>query len=283
MKRKRLFGKSMLCILLLLVFFSLCGFDSEEQKVYDEAGLLSDQEEAELQELLVKKAQETEQDFIIVTTDDNEGKSARRYADDFYDTHRFGYEKENGSGVLLFLDMDGREVYISTAGTAIQNYTDAEIDSTLDALIPLMKDKDYMGVCRTFIEDAGRHLTGGDEAQNGYYDADSDRFVSTELTGWQKVFTPSRILLHLVVAFVLSGIIVLCIAHNRKTKMSVGSGTYLKDGQLGFRERSDHFTHTTVVTRHIPRNDDSHSSGGGYSSSHTSSGGHSHGGGGRSF
>ncbi|MCD2492012.1 TPM domain-containing protein [Lacrimispora sp. NSJ-141] len=283
MIRKRLIGKNMLCILLLFIFFILCGFDSEEQKIYDEAGLLSGQEEEELQDLLVKKAQETEQDFIIVTTDDNEGKSARSYADDFYDTHKFGYEKENGSGVLLLLDMDGREVYISTAGTAIQNYTDAEIDNTLDSLIPLMKKKDYMGVCRTFIEDAGRRLTGGDEAQNGYYDADSDQFVSAELSGWQKVFTPSRILIHLAAAFVLSGIIVACIAHNRKTKMSVGSGTYLKDGQLGFRARSDRFTHTTVVTRHIPRDNDSHSSGGGYSSSHTSSGGHSHGGGGRSF
>lgn len=281
MKKRLLF---FLSFILITVF--LCGFDSEERKVYDEADLLSEQEEEELQELLVQLAVDAEQDLIVVTTNDNAGKSSQDYADDFYDDHGFGYERKNGSGILLLLNMDDREVYISTAGTAQEKYTDDEIDSTLDVLIPYMKSENYMGACTSFAETAVRCLKGGQTADNGYYDPETDRFVSTEKTGWQKVFSPGRILVNLLIAFAVSVVVVFCIAHNRKTKMSVGSGTYLKDGKLGFRDRGDRFTHTTVVTRHIPKNDGGSGSsggGGGHSSTHVSSGGHSHGGGGRGF
>ena len=95
----------------------VCGFDSQEKKVYDDGELLTDAEEERLQELLVETAKRTEQDLIVVTIRDNGGKEAGDYADDFYDEHGFGYEKDNGSGVLFLIDMDARDFYISTAGT----------------------------------------------------------------------------------------------------------------------------------------------------------------------
>lgn len=275
------------CLLVFLSVFLFCGFDSEEQKVYDDAGLLSDEEEKELETLLIKTARETEQDLIIVTTDNNEGKSARDYADDFYDENKFGYEKENGSGVLLLIDMDDRELYISTAGTAIEKYTDDEIDVTLDEVAPYLSNGDYMGACTGFVECAGRYLTGGQMAQNGYYDKEQDRFVENNKSeaAWKKALQPSRLLMNLLIAFIISSVIVFIIAHNRKAKMSVGNQTYLKDGGVKIRGKGDHFTHTTVVTRQIPKDNGGGPGGssGSHSSSHVSSGGHSHGGGGRSF
>ena len=77
---------------LLALTVLLCGFDSQEQKVYDDAGLLSEEERGELQEMLVAAAYDTKQDLVIVTTADSGGKSAREYADDFYDEHGFGYD-----------------------------------------------------------------------------------------------------------------------------------------------------------------------------------------------
>ena len=63
---KKLRKISMLLLLLLTAGTLLCGFDSEEQKVYDDADLLTEEEEAELQELLVETAHRIEQDLIIV-------------------------------------------------------------------------------------------------------------------------------------------------------------------------------------------------------------------------
>ncbi|HIZ44903.1 MAG TPA: TPM domain-containing protein [Firmicutes bacterium] len=281
MKKKTGFRKMLLlwaaCFLAAAL---LCGFDENEQRVYDGAELLTAAEEEELQTLLTQQAQEARQDLIVVTVSDNEGKSAQAYADDFYDTHGFGYEQENGSGVLLLLDMDGREIYISTAGTAIEEYTDGEIEDTLDVLVPLMQDGAYMEVCRTFAGEAVRCLTGGDTAQNGAYDAGSDRFTEYD-AGGEKTNWLGRAGICLLGAAVISGIIVFFIARGRKSRMTAGSGTYLKNGRIDIRQSSDRFTHTTVVVRQIPK--DNGSSGGGHSSSHVSSGGRSHGGGGRSF
>ena len=265
--------------------FLLCGFDSQEKKVYDDGELLTEAEEEELQKLLVSGAQNTEQDLVIVTTDDNGGKEARDYADDFYDQHGFGYEKENGSGVLFLIDMDARTIYISTAGTAIEKYTDMEIEDTLDAIMPSMRSGDYGEACRTFISEAIRCLNGGDVAEDGYYDEKTDRFVEKPADGgWKQALSFKRLAILFSVSAALAAFVVLIISWKRKTRMSVNGGTYLKDGKVDFRERRDQFTHTTVVTRHIPKNNGGGgSSGGGHSSYHTSSGGHSHGGGGRSF
>ncbi len=264
--------------------FLFCGFDSQEKKVYDDGGLLTEAEEKRIQKLLVSGAQNTEQDLVIVTTYDNGGKEARDYADDFYDEHGFGYEKENGSGVLFLIDMDARTIYISTAGTAIEKYTDMEIEDTLDAIMPSMRSGNYEEACRTFISEAVVCLNGGDADENGYYDEKTDRFVERPAdSGWKRALSFKRLAILFSVSAALAAFTVLIISWKRKTRMSVNGGTYLKAGKVDFREKRDQFTHTTVVTRHIPKDNGGGGSGGGHSSFHTSSGGHSHGGGGRSF
>ena len=291
---KKLRKISMLLLLLLTAGTLLCGFDSEEQKVYDDADLLTEEEEAELQELLVETAQRIEQDLIIVTTDDAEGKSSMEYADDFFDEHGFGYEKSNGSGVLYLIDMDNRQIYISTAGTGIEQYTDNEIESTLDVLYEHVSDQDYYDSCTAFVKEAEKCLTGGESADNGYYDSERESFVDYDSSDYKKIrwqdslaeaFQPGTLFMNLGIAAVIAGIITLIISHNRKTQTTVSSRTYLKQGSLHQNEHTDFFTHTTVVTRKIEHdnNNSSGGGGGGHSSSHSSSSGASHGGGGRSF
>ena len=58
-----------------------------------------------------------------VTTDDAQGKSATAYADDFFDEH----STEQEDGVALLIDMDNREITISTCGIAIRYLTDSRI------------------------------------------------------------------------------------------------------------------------------------------------------------
>ncbi len=291
---KKLRKISMLLLLLLTAGTLLCGFDSEEQKVYDDADLLTEEEEAELQDLLVETAQRIEQDLIIVTTDDAEGKSSMEYADDFFDEHGFGYEKSNGSGVLYLIDMDNRQIYISTAGTGIEQYTDNEIESTLDVLYEHVSNQDYYGSCTAFVKEAEKCLTGGESADNGYYDSERESFVDYDSSDYKKIrwqdslaeaFRPGTLFMNLGIAAVIAGIITLIISHNRKTQTTVSSRTYLKQGSLHQNEHTDFFTHTTVVTRKIEHdnNNSSGGGGGGHSSSHSSSSGASHGGGGRSF
>lgn len=47
--------------------------------------------------------------MLMLTTDDTNGKTTQEYADDFFDAIA-----ENGDGVALLIDMQNREICIST-------------------------------------------------------------------------------------------------------------------------------------------------------------------------
>ncbi len=128
---------------MLLVSLLLCGYSNLDEKVFDDADLLTDEEEEKLQEAIVSMAQETSFDIIVVTASDTGGKTSQQYADDFYDDHEFGYEQDNGSGILFLIDMYNREYYISTAGEAISAFTDADIEDMLDAICTDMRQGEY--------------------------------------------------------------------------------------------------------------------------------------------
>ena len=96
--------------------------------MYDEAGLLTADEIADLNDEIASFMEESGWNVYAVTTDDAQGKSATAYADDFFDEH--SPDKEDG--VALLIDMDNREITISTCGIAIRYLTDSRIDDILD-------------------------------------------------------------------------------------------------------------------------------------------------------
>ena len=160
-------------------------------------------------------------------------------------------KNSNGSGVLYLIDMDNRQIYISTAGTGIEQYTDNEIESTLDVLYEHVSDQDYYGSCTAFVKEAEKCLTGGESADNGYYDSERESFVDYDSSDYKKIrwqdslaeaFRPGTLFMNLGIAAVIAGIITLIISHNRKTQTTVSSRTYLKQGSLHQNEHTD-FVH----------------------------------------
>lgn len=285
-----------LAISILAAALLLCGYSSLEEKVFDQADILDSDEEDDLREDIAELARTMSLDIIIVTTDDAEGKSARDYADDFYDGHGFGYEKSNGSGILFLIDMDNREAYISTAGTAIEMYTDRDIDRMLDDhIMPCMYDGDYYYACLEFLECVETYGTNDDVAHNGYYDKEQDAFIeytpeqiraNERAAARKRILSPAGILSRLAISMVIGAAAVGVMMLNVRSQKAAGGRVYLKQGSERVNTRQDYKTNTTVTSRRIPQNDGNSGrsgGGGGHSSSHSSSGGHSHGGGGRSF
>mgnify|MGYP000266031902 CR=1 FL=1 len=90
-------------LVMALFFCMMCGFDSTAQKVYDDAGLLTSDQINRLEALCVSKAETSQIDLIIVTTDSTKGRSSMRYAEDFYMAHDFGYDKLHGDGALMLI------------------------------------------------------------------------------------------------------------------------------------------------------------------------------------
>ena len=73
------------------------------------------------------------------------------YADDFYDSGNFGYDGPHGTGVLFLIDMDNREIYISTCGDSIYYLTDARIETILDAAFDYVSNGQYYDAAKKFL------------------------------------------------------------------------------------------------------------------------------------
>ena len=81
-------------------------------RVFDQADLFLEEEEKELQQAIDALREKMDMDAAVVTAEENPG-SAQAYADDFYEAHGFGTGSGH-DGALLLIDMDNRELCIST-------------------------------------------------------------------------------------------------------------------------------------------------------------------------
>lgn len=128
---------------------------NRSESVYDFAGLLDDSQENDIQEKISEAIASTKLDIVVLTVNQNFGYSQRNLADDFFDYGGFGYEDniEFPSGVLLLVDMEDRQIYISTGGIAILYFNDEIIDIILDDITENASEGDYVKLCEEFVED----------------------------------------------------------------------------------------------------------------------------------
>ena len=117
-------------------------------KVYDFANLLTDSEKTSIQKEIDRAVQNTKLEIVVLTVNNNLGYSQRRLADDFYDYGGFG-----DTGILLLVDMQAREIYISTAGIAVLYFNDTVIETILDDIAGNASAGDYKRLCEEFCED----------------------------------------------------------------------------------------------------------------------------------
>ncbi len=133
MRQKKIFMFKGYCICLAVYDFTcsrrtacmLCSRrkNVSQQTVYDDAALLTPEEIETLESELDAAGEKTGWNMLMLTTDDTNGKTTQEYADDFFDAIA-----ENGDGVALLIDMQNREICISTGGIAIRYLTDARIE-----------------------------------------------------------------------------------------------------------------------------------------------------------
>lgn len=262
-------------IVLSFVFFLLVSFvcpvfaqAAQPERIIDNAGLLSSSEEAELEDRISGLEEEYGVNLVLLTENRISG-TAVTYADDYYDEH--GYSQD---GVLLLINMQRREWYISTAGKCIGWLTDYGIQEIGDMMAPSFSDGEYADGFFLYLDCLDQFFKQGEKGAP--YDV-NHVYKHRTAFGFTMIFFGS-LLVGLLVAFsVLS-------AMKRKMKTAVfqpAANEYLKDRQFQVTDHHDRFLYSTVTRTAIPRDTDTSSGGG--SSTHTSSSGSSHGGGGGHF
>lgn len=269
-------------ILTLICFFTLCSsLMAAVPRVNDLADLLSLDEIESLEKKLDILSETYQMETVIVTTNDAEGKTSRDYADDFYDTNGYGYG-DNYDGALFLIDMDNRQLWISTSGLATRYLTDSRIERLNDTIAPYLTKANYYEGCNVFINGIENYFKSGIPS-NSHLTFEDGKKPFTNSYG--NPLTPKNYLLYagiaLLVALVMASIVRAIISYRYKHPRHTVPATLPDRLSVNYTEKHDQFISTHTTRTKIETSSSSGSGGG--SSMHTSSSGRSHGGGGRGF
>ena len=241
--------------------------------IVDSAGLLKDEQKAEL----IKKIEAIHEKYnfqiVLHTTKSIGNKKISDYADDFYDYN--GYAKD---GLLFMLNMNegkstGKEYYTSTSGfgeTAFTDYAIKDSDSRINSKVSsLLKDGKYYEAFDKYLDLADIFLA---QAKNGKpYDTNHPYVTAGEY-----------VLMEMAVVIV-AAIIAYFAVKKMKKKMNNAvlkkeAADYMVDGSMNVMNGFARYVRSDISR--VKRAQSNNSSSGG---SHESSSGDSHGGGGGNF
>ena len=303
----------LLLVVALLAAFSVCAFatggipaDRQKPLLVDDADLLTADEEAAVLAVLEQKSAAVAADIAVVTVNDTDGQSIDSFAMDYYDYNGYGQGDDN-DGVLLMINMEEREYWITTTGFCIEAITDYGLEKIENDFLSALSGGNYVSAFRTFANDCETLISAArqgniydyyistsdpDNGYGGYYnDAynyfDGDSYLPQN----QKTFSVGgNALLALAIGFVLALITAFSMRSQlTSVRRKYEASNYVVPGSLALRQNEDRFLYSTVAQTPIPQHTEDHSShsgpgftGGG---SHTSFGssGVPHGGGGGKF
>lgn len=228
---------------------------TEETNVYDDANLLTSTEIDQLDKKIASINQKNGYDIYIVTTNDDQGYSSDLYADYFFDE---GHNQKHIIGedtVILLINMDYREVWISGYGKCEQIITDRIASTIAESITSDLSDHQYYSACNLAVKKISEYMT--------------------------KDFFYFHLWFQALVAFGLGGIIVGVMAISRTTPITTNANTYLDQQHSKMRFHHDNYIRTVVTKRRKPQ--ENHNGGSHGGGSHSGPSGHSHSGGGARF
>lgn len=245
------------------------------EKVYDFADLFTDSEEQSLYEEITKYIDKYKMDLAVVTISSNVKSSAQEYADDFYDYNDFGINSSK-DGVLFLIDMDTRNIHMTTTGQAIKMYDDKRVDEALDLVYQHMTDQEYYLGTTKFINKISSDMDSGVPSSNKNMVIDKDGNVH--------MIKRVNYLFITVLSFVVATVVIaILIAKNKLVRKATTAEEYLVKDSVKINNDG-----TTLISSNTVKHKIEHDSGGGSSSSggssfHSGSSGSSHGGGSHGF
>ena len=253
MKIKRLFFLALLAAILAGSVFS-------QERIVDNAGLLSDGQKENLRRLTSSIFQNYNFDLVIVTERDIGNTSPMVYADDYFDYNGYGQDG------CLFLQVTGsRDYWFSTSGSGIEilnPFAFGKLEN--DAVRNLSEGNNYEAYL-SFIQnwDLFLNLDQHYRSYNFFY-------------AWNAVLVTVSWIIALSIGF----IVVQVWKKGMNTALpQKAAAAYVVSGSLNFKTRKDDFLYSTV-TRTRRQTETTSSGGGGI---HTGSSGTSHGGGGGKY
>lgn|GEM_PF-488915 len=286
-------------ISLSLAFFAFASFSvfafAFKNEVCDYASLFSEDEYSEIVLQAHDYSAATDISLSVLTIDYAQGLSSEEYANDYIDNLIDG-EGWNEDCMLFMIDMDNRNVWISTTGRAENIYYD--VDSVIDGGYDYLVNGEYgqciLGMIETATDIYSSYGYSSDDYYGGYHDdgyyGDYEYDYGYDYDGYSDYqsndsVSITDILVYIIVGLGIGGISVFAVK-SRYKNFGKGDEFDTDDVFLNLTGSNDTVISRNVITTKIPRNNNNHhrTGGGGFSGgARPSGGGRSHGGGGRGF
>ncbi len=247
-----------------------------DDKIYDYANILTEEEELYLKELINKFVNKYKMDLVIYTVDipyayDEYNETL---ASDFYDYNDFGIDYEHYDGVVLYRNSYDDDPYYDmyTFGNAQLHFNQSIYDRILDSIYPLISIGQYQVGFESWILSVGSNvaLPVLGEYKNAYIDKNG--FIQYKYVPPYFIAFVLALVSSVVTVFVFIG-------KNKMVRSALKADTYLDISTINYTNKENIFV--TSRTSSYTVSSSSGSSGGGRSrsSSGSSGGGHSRGGG----
>ena len=155
--KKKLFSTILVVMLALSMALSVSA--APKTFVLDDAGLLTQQEAAELSGTLSRLSDTYDAQIVVVTIPSAEGNDPDSIVEYFYDNMGIGYG-ENLDGVLLLVCMDPREYRILSNGYCAAAIDPADINAIGSVIVNDLSEGDYADAFDIFAEKCEYYLDG---------------------------------------------------------------------------------------------------------------------------
>lgn len=264
--------------------------------VYDEAGLMTDKEITDLEELSEEYGENAGIEIFILTHDDPNSTYPERYIEDFDD------QLPVGDRLYFLYDVSREEIFMEGYGLAETYIHSKRIDKIFDNVVDDLNNGYYYDAFETYIVMSADYMADESELNydhDYYYDSppegfdpdneynydeyDYDRYYDDEPQGENILL---NVWFQLFISLIIGAVVVGLLAYNSSGRMTAGSRDYLDRSKSGLIGRRDHYIRSTVTKVRKPtQNTSSGGSRGGFNSGGfrggSSSGGRSHSSGGR--
>lgn len=234
-------------------------------RVWDEADLLTEEEEAELLEKLDDISEAHSCDVAVVTVESTEGMEMDYFTGEFYLMNGYGMG-EDRDGILLMIDMGSRGWYIDTVGYGMTAFTEAGREFIAEQFTPKLSDGNFMEAFTIYGELCDDFLTQAEAGEP--YDEDNLPHESLAL-----FWLPVSVLIGLIIAGISTAVMKSSLKSVRSKKQALD---YVCEGSMQVHHARDIFLYREVTRR--KREDETVKS-----STHKDSSGMTHSGTGGSF
>lgn len=255
--RLLLFVLSLLILMPLIVNQTVLGATRTKQRIYDFAQLLTPDEVRGLEDLAAQHSKKRDTDFIVLTSNDGQGKDIVKYMEDFYDETGLGYDKPYGNTVIITLDMGARDVHVGGFYKGEQFLDNKRSDMVREKVTPELSRGNYYLAFSSFIKTSSKYM------------------------GFRPGANPNspifNIWFQLALSLIVAGGVVGTMTYRSSAKMTVSERTYRDPSKSRIIDKHDNYVRTTTTKVKKPSDNSSSGGGSGFGGgSGRSSGGHSH-------